>query len=824
MFKNYFLVALRNFRRNKVFSLINIAGLSIGISAALVIFLIVQYDFSFDKSHKDSDRIFRIVSHGMRDGKENNMRAVPLPLLEAVKKEVSGLEGTAPFYTLGDDIKIIVGQRVFRNQPDIILAGEQYFDIFQYQWVAGSPTSALKEPDQVVLTEGRARTYFPSTAPADIIGRSIVYFDSIPIRVVGVVKELKGNTDFIFKEFISLATSRTSALKSEYPWEDWHSLTSSTQFFIKLAAHTSPAAVEKQLDKVMVKYLPDNAKATTRNPQRWRAWVLEPLSELHLNMDYGSFDTVRQAHKPTLYGLLILGLILLVLACINFVNLTTAQASGRAREVGIRKTIGSSQRQLLVQFLYETFFLTLIATLVSLALVPVLLKVFSDFIPPELHPNWFGQPELLIFLGVLVITVSILSGFYPALVLARYRPVQVLKGQGAVSGGQTKRALLRRTLTVSQFVIAQALVIATLIVGKQIHYVLTADMGFRKEAILNLTMPSNTDSVRKLHVVLENQLRAIPGIEQVSLGGAAPSYPGMSMSTMTYNDGKKERMTGVMLKSGDSSYLSLYHIPLLAGGLPHPSDTMRELVINESYADFLGFQHPGEAIGKTVWQGATGHPDRIMSIVGVMKDFHSGSLHQAIKPLAFTTADKWNYTLHIALRPQPAGGTGWSTILAAIEKSYKALYPQSDFKYRFYDKTIEKFYKSEQDVSRLLKWATGIAIFISCLGMLGLAIYTTGLRRKEIGVRKVLGASVTQVVTLLSKDFMALVAIAILIAAPLAWWGMHIWMQDFAYRTTISWWIFGLAALGMGIIALLTLCIQTVRAARSNPVESLRTE
>lgn len=574
----------------------------------------------------------------------------------------------------------------------------------------------------------------------------------------------------------------------------------------------------------MTKYRPDYAKGTAKNPQRWHAWVLSPLSDVHLGLDYGSFDTVRQAHKPTLYGLLILGLVLLVLACINFVNLTTAQASQRAKEVGIRKTIGSSKRQLVTQFLYETFFLTLVATLVSIALVPVLLKIFSDFIPEGLHPNWFGHPILLAFLGLLVIVVSLLSGFYPALVLSRYRPVEVLKGQGAVSGGQTKRTLLRRTLTVSQFVIAQTLVIATLIVGKQIHYMLTTDMGFKKEAIVNLRMPNRTDSVRKLHEVLENELRNLPGIEQVSLGGPAPSYQGTSATTMTYNDGKKDISTSVMLKSGDSNYLSLYHIPLLAGRAPHPCDTMREVVINESYAQFLGFQHPEQAVGRYVRRGAGDYHGSILSIVGVMKDFHSGSMHQAIKPLVFTTNKQWNSQLHLALKPQTAGDPKWSTTIAAIEKAFKSLYPEADFKYTFYDEAIAKFYKSEQDIESLLKWATGIAVFISCLGMLGLVIYTTTLRKKEIGVRKVLGASVTQIVTLLSKDFMALVAIAILIAAPLSWWGMHAWMQDFAYRTAISWWIFGMAALGMAGVALLTLCLQTLRAATTNPVESLRTE
>ncbi len=359
---------------------------------------------------------------------------------------------------------------------------------------------------------------------------------------------------------------------------------------------------------------------------------------------------------------------------------------------------------------------------------------------------------------------------------------------------------------------------ATLVTVKQIHFVLNADLGFKKDAIISFATPFNRSNFFKpdqRRLVLLNELKNLPGIEMVSLAGSAPTYHGWNFRTMTYKDGKKEIVTDVHQKTGDTNYLKLYHLQLLAGRIPVESDTTRELVINENYLHVLGFRKPEEALNKMV---------NDIPIVGVMADFHQESLHGHIKPLAFSGNLNNSYSFHIALQPQDAAGSSWKSTIAKIEKEFKQIYPEEEFTYEFFDESIAKFYKSEQDISSLLKWAAGLAIFISCLGLLGLVMFTTNSRIKEIGVRKVLGASVAQIVSLLSKDFIVLVVIGFVIATPLAWWAMHKWLDNFAYKTTISWWLFVASGMMMIMIALFTMSIQTIRAASANPIKSLRTE
>jgi putative ABC transport system permease protein len=420
-----------------------------------------------------------------------------------------------------------------------------------------------------------------------------------------------------------------------------------------------------------------------------------------------------------------------------------------------------------------------------------------------------------------VVVVALLSGFYPAIVLSRFQPIQVLKGSAAGSGGQTTRkALLRKTLTVSQFVVAQAFVIASLVVGRQIHFMLNSDLGFRQKAILYFNLPYK-DTSRTKPGVLAEQLRSLTEVEMVSLGGSPPASGNTGATSMTYKSrGKDLDIPTVELKSGDTNYLPLYQLQLIAGRNVEPSDTTREYIINETLARLLDSKRPEDVLNTYLYSGK----NRRTEIVGVMKDFHAHSLHQTIRPLALSANQRNSHTIHVALKARDAGSPTWGEDIKKIGRAFKTMYPESDFNYKFYDESIAAFYKSEQDISRLLNWATGIAIFISCLGMLGLVIYTTNLRIKEIGVRKILGASAGQIVILLSKDFMSLVLIAFLIAAPLSWWGLYRWLSDYAFRTPIGWGLFVLAGLGMAFVALATLCLQTVRAARANPVNSLRTE
>lgn len=820
MLKNHLTVAFRNFWRNKVFSLINISGLAIGISAALVFYLIVQYEFSFERFHPDGERIYRVVSKIEFPGLTIHNSGVPVPTAQAARREVSGLEGLTHFITVYDS-KVTIpltgnsSPAVFKNQKDIVYADEEYFKIFQYHWLAGSPHTALKDPFQVVLTESRAKTYFAHLNHDDIVGQTVLYDDSLKMTVAGIVQDIREATDFRFKEFISRATIEQTGLKGHWSWEEWGSINSSSQLFVKLAAGTIPGVIEQQLVTIRDKYRGNIDKEPKDGTQHF----LQPLDDIHFNQEYDAFDT-RQANKSVLTGLMAVAAFLLLLGCINFINLTTAQSAMRAKEIGIRKTVGGRKGQLITQFLSETFLFTILATLLSLALTPGLLKIFKDFIPPGVSIQSIGQPHVWIFLVLLVTGVSLLSGFYPAWVLTGFKPVTVMKNQAHSGTSQTRKALLRKTLTVSQFVITQVLLIATLAFSKQIRYSLNKDLGYQKEAIVNINTEwnifSNTKDDRRF--VLLERLKQIPEIERVSLGGSPPASNNTSTTTMKFKEGDQVMETMVEVKYADPNYFDLYKMKLIAGNNLQESDTTRQFVINETYARMLGFKRPEDAIGHTIER------NNPVPIVGVVADFHTKSTHAPIKPLAYSSVMNSSYTLHIALKPGGKEAGSWKKALDETEKIYKALYPEDDFKYTFFDESIARFYTAEQNIIRLLKWAAGLCVFISCLGLLGLVIFITSQRTKEIGVRKVLGASVVQILGLLSKDFVLLVVLAFFISAPIAWWGVNQWLENFAFRVEVGWLIFFMVGLSAVLLALLTISFQSVRAAMANPVESLRTE
>jgi putative ABC transport system permease protein len=545
---------------------------------------------------------------------------------------------------------------------------------------------------------------------------------------------------------------------------------------------------------------------------------LQPLSDLHFDTDYGVFDESRQAHKPTLYGLLAVAGFLLLLACINFINLSTAQASQRAKEIGIRKTMGSHRRQLTIQFLSETFLLTVLATLLSIALTPLLLKVFGDFIPEDFHFAPWRQPLVLVFLMALVVVVSLLAGFYPAVVMSAFQPAIVLKNQAFTGSGKTRGAWLRKILTVSQFVIAQVFLIGTLLVTKQISFALSKDLGFRREAIVYF-YTNYHESLQKEDLLVQ-KLRELPGIAMISVASNPPTANGTWTSTMTYHDGKKDIIQNVEWKVADSNYFRMFGLHLLAGSTITQSDTTNSVVINTTYLHILGFQDPQKALN-IVLSGGNGKP----RIVGVMADFNQRSLREPVKPLLIANGTKTNSgCINIALQPGNGNVAAWPATMAKVEKTFKSIYPNDDFEYQFIDDTIAKFYTSEKNTANLLTWSAGLTIFISCLGLLGLVIYITNQRTKEIGIRKVIGASITQIILLLSKDFLRLIGLAILIAIPIAWWGSNKWLEDFAYKTELSWWVFVLGGGALLLIALIVLCLRTFRTAAVNPVRSLRSE
>jgi len=819
MIKNYFTTAFRNFWRNKTFSIINVFGLAIGISSALVIFLIVHYEFSFDKFEKDSDRIYRVVLDAKFSGNDAHASAVPGPLSSAVANEMTGIEATVPYMSFQGDgtAKVSITRDdanavVYKKQPDIFFTNQQYFQVLPFKWIAGSQQASLKDPFMVVLTESRAQQYFPGIATADVIGKKITYNDDLPVTVSGVVSDLNEHTDFTAQEFISFATIAKTNLQNNFMmnvWDDWMAY---SHLYIKLAKGATVASAETQLKTILGKYNKNAYKDANNN----MTFHLQALEDIHFNTTYQGFGQ-RIASKKTLYGLLAIAAFLLLLGCINFINLTTAQAARRAKEIGIRKTMGSSKPQLIFQFLGETLFITVIATLLSAALTPVLLNMFKDFTPPGLRFDLLNQPAIIVFLFLLMITVSFLSGLYPALVLSGFKPVLVLKNQSFSDNGQTRNAWVRKTLTVSQFVIAQFFVIGTLMVSKQISYSINSDLGFNKEAVVSFELPR--DSVKTHATQLLKDIKALPGVAIASTGFLAPAESGAAFGNIMYDNGKEfvKPAEEVQVRFGNPDYLRVYQIALVAGRNVEPSDTMRELLINEHLVTVLGFKNPAEAIGRQLkWNR------KILPIVGVMKDFHDLSMKSAIGAVAFGGAN--GSFIHIKLQPNSANGEQWKRTIAQSQILFNKMYPDADFSYRFMDETIAKFYESEQHTASLLTWATGLAILISCLGLLGLVIYTTNMRTKEIGIRKILGASVTNIIAILSKDFVQLVLLAFVIAAPLAWWAAYKWLQDFVYRTNMSWWIFALSGMAMLVAAFITLSLQTIKTATANPVKSLRTE
>lgn len=816
MFKTYLSTAFRSLWKNKAFTVLNVLGLAIGISAALVIYLMVNWHFGFERAVADHHRIYRVVSNFTSSEAKFYNSGVNVPLVNAIPGNISGLEEAAPLRQLSDMLKVTVlrdnEQRVvFKNQDKFIYTYPSYFKILPYQWLSGTPDASLKIPNQVVLTTTSAEKYFPGIPYDQITGKQLYLEDTIIATVSGIVKARTDKTDFNFTGFVSYSTL-AKANMHPHDWLEWDNTSDNTQILLKLPESVSATAVAQRITELFKKSFPRDVKSSDD-----QFYTLQPLTEIHFDARYPNFNQ-PMGNKHTLYGLLAIAGFLLLLGCINFINLTTAQSSTRAKEIGIRKTMGSSKRQLIIQFMGETFLLTLIATFLSCLLTPLVLKLFADFIPPGIRFPATADASIWLFLVALVLIVSFLSGVYPSLVLSGFKPVQVLKNYTPSGNAQTRRVILRKSLTVSQFVVAQVFIVATLLVSKQVQYTLNKDIGIRKDAVVFIRTPWTEPSSQNREL-LASKLRSIPEIARVSIGNHPPASRSIWTSTIIYRDGNKDVEASIDVKVGDTNYIHVYDLKLIAGRNIRQSDTLSELLINQTYANMLGFTNPEQAIGKYLnWN------DHLYPIAGVLKDFNQKTLHEAIRPLVISNEGNRFNEMHLLLNPQSADGSAWKTALAKAEQAFKSVYPDLEYNATFFDESLANAYETEKRTSGLMFWAAGLAVLISCLGLLGLVTFTTVQRTKEIGVRKVLGASVTQIVSLLSKDIIALVAIALLIAVPIAWIGLHQWLQQFAYRTEISWWLFLLTGIVTILVALMTLSFQTIRAAVADPVKSLRTE
>ncbi|WP_373511427.1 FtsX-like permease family protein [Persicitalea sp.] len=813
MLPNYLKLAFRQLWRNRLFTALNVLGLSIGLAACWMIFQLVHYEFSFDADQPNRERIYKIVTRTTYDNKESGSPGVPVSMADALKDQMSGIEIVVEqYYQSISDVQVPQASGkplVFAGSSPVLATTGDYFQLVPYKWLAGTPTGALTEPNQVVLTQAQAEKYFPSLKPEKVLGKSVMYWDTLPVMVIGVVANLGRSSSFAGEAFLSLSTVH-DANRLQESGGSWGSLSSDDLVYILLNPNTDPVKLAANINTMAQKA----SGAVNKGSIRTTEYELLPLAEEHFSTFYEARS--RAANKETLFALMGLAGFLLVLAIVNFVNLTTAQIPQRAREIGIRKTLGSSAAGLIGHFLGETLIVTLLACGLAYVWTTTFRSNLSELFPEgfDLYPN-IGQT--LLFMTGLLLVVSLLAGWYPSLLITRFQPTQVLRGQVSSMMGRNNFSL-RKSLIVFQFVIAQAFVIGAIIMNQQLHFALESDLGFDREAVITFQVPyeiRKKEAYQDKHFALKEEIRRLPEVSGVSLGNP-PFSRGFASSTMIYMASKGKVERNVFMKYGDTDLLKTYDIKLLAGRNLLPSDTIREYIFNETAIREFGFPSPQEAIGKFIGD------KKPIPIVGVMADFHSSTFDRKIEPLALLTKKDPGSNFNVKLASsKPAD---WQKGIQKMEKLWKQTYPDTPFEYKFYDDMIAQYYTSEQRMAKIINLSTGIAILISCLGLFGLATLTAFQRTKEIGVRKVLGASISGIVAMLSKDFVALVLIALVIASPIAWYFMDQWLADFAYHIDISWWVFALAGVTAMVIALLTVGYQSVRAALMNPVESLRSE
>lgn len=821
MLRSYLTLALRQLWRNRLYTSLNVLGLAIGLSACWVIFQIVSFEFSFDRNHPNGDRLYRVVSRFNFDGKESGNAGTPKPLAETMRTQIAGVEQSVPVkksWSITVEVPPAIASTKairFDEAKNIWHTTSNYFTMVPYTWLAGDKATALNQPGKVVLSASRAQQYFPRLTPEQVLGQQLAYIgfsDTTRAEVAGVVADLTYPTDFDGKEFISLAGDKSYA-----DTEEWGSTNSESQLYVLLQPNANPARVLKQANDWSLRNAIPLFKKWGMNISE-RRHLLQPLADIHFGTEYQA-----RANKKMLYGLVGLALFVLTLACVNYVNLSTAQVPQRAREIGVRKTLGSSRAALIAQFLGETILVTSLALLLAWPLSVLFMQSFQDIIP-EGTTDYLNLTRVSLFLVVLVLVVSGLAGLYPAWLITRLQAVRALRGSGqrVMAAGPAGRVTLRKGLIVFQFIIAQVFIVGAVIVGRQLQYAYTKDLGFTKQAVVMVQAPmkyiwNEKSPLKTRHFALSDEIKRLPGVASVSIGDAP--FAGSFSSGDTKSRGRKGQEISALMqrKHVDTAWLNLYDVTLLAGRNLYPSDTARAWVVNETALKTFDLGTPQQAVGKVLDMYGKKYP-----VVGVVRDFNTQGISHKINPVALMTETRTNNTLNIKLASTyPAD---WPGTLAAMGAAWKKAYPDDAFTYKFYDDTLGQMYKEERTLSRIINLATAVAILISCLGLFGLATLTAFQRTKEIGVRKVLGASVASVVALLSREFVGLVGIAIVIATPLAGWGMKQWLNNYAYQIDLSWWLFAGAASLALFIALATVAFQSIRAAIANPVDSLRSE
>ena len=800
MIKNYFKTAFRNLLRNKAYALINIAGLAVAIAVCLTIFLVVQFETSYDNFHRGSDRIYRVLTTITHTDESRFSAGVPFPFPAAMRNDFPGIDVSVVHSQDAQQIQVPDanapgGFRKYR-EDGWFYVDPAFFEIFNFPLLAGN-YNELKNPDAIILSRNTATRYFGDWRLA--MGKRIRGMEDRNFRVVGVMENVPKNTDFQMD-----MAAAAAAENGDINQNDWHSIASNYSCYVRVPQGMDISRLNQQLDALSAKYKKDDWKRSRH--------VAQPLAAVHYDDETSNFSG-HAISKATIWTFQLIAMLILLVAIVNFVNLATAQSANRAREVGVRKVLGSSRRQLQFQFFGETTLIVAAALIlgVLIAMAGVPLVAFILALPIEM--NLLHNPILLLFLPALCIVIILLAGFYPAMILSGFNPITALKNKLNIRSG--KGITLRRGLVITQFVIAQALIICTFVVLQQMKLFRNKSMGFDRAAILNLDIPTDSASHARLPY-LRNRLEAIPGVQSVSFSFAPPADDGNWGSNLRFDHAAEETEWSANLKWADTGYLRTYGLSLVAGRNLYAADTVREFLVTETFLKRLGITDAAAGLNRDIemWGGQM-HG----RIVGVVKDFHALNLRRALVPILISTNVEFYEKAGVRINARDLSAT-----VAKISSLWNEVFPQFVHEENFLDDKVNRFYLRENRMSELYQLFAVIAILLSCLGLYGLASFMAVQRVKEVGIRKVLGASSRQILLLFSREFFWLVGIAFLIAAPLAWYYMYQWQRDFVYRVGISWWVIGLSGLIALMIAMITIGSKALRAAVANPVKNLRTE
>jgi len=805
MLKNYFKIAWRNLRRNKLRTSIHILGLSIGIAICFLIFNVVTHSYSFDQFHPDKERIYRINTlTDWGDGESFPNSGTPGPLGEIIQYEISGIEEKGKLYTMYETLVVLPNtDKVFGRSNKVTFADPGFFEIFPREWLAGNPETALIQPESLVITEESLHKYFPGSDPSDVLGQELMFVDSDSIyaKITGVIAGYTDNTDFIFQDFISYSTIRTPEQLDWYGLHAWTSVNSSSQLFVKLAKGVTPESVDEAFKPLVTK----NTEAGD-DGEYGTSFFVEPLAEMHFVPNYGNSGV----SKTFLNGLIYIGLLILVLATLNFVNLETAQAISRSKEVGIRKTIGGTRFQLITQFLAETFLIVLCSTILALGLVEGIKILFESYLPEDFRIDYFSGFNLL-FYAAFPLLLSMVTGIYPALILSNYDPQRALKGDLIRNGKFSLGVFLRKNLTVIQLSSSIAFIILVLVLNYQLKYVTSQPLGFEKEAVMYARLPFMSGPDKMLQ--LQERYNQEAMVQSASLSGSLVSSTSLWTSDAKVPVDTTEIQLYIQVMNVDSAFVRVNGIPLLAGS--DKISRAEDILVNAQFVKEAGFASAGDAIGAEI-----SYSEEQVRIIGVVGDFHSRSLREEIRPLLFTYNPAYFQSVNVKLNSDQ----NLAAAKERLEQIYLTVYPYESASFNFLDTQIDQFYQEDMKIKNVLGFACALALVISCLGLFGLSSFTIAQRTKEISIRKVLGATLQQILLLISKEYMILVGVSFLIAVFPAYYFLNNWLNSFKTQVEMPYLIFAAAGLGVMAICLLIVGIHSYVASQTNPAKVLKSE